>query len=51
MSVTTDGVVPESAADSAGTPVIAVRGIAKHFGSIQALRAWTWTSTRVRWWA
>ena len=39
MSVTTDGVVPESAADSAGTPVIAVRGIAKHFGSIQALRS------------
>ncbi len=38
MSLTTDGVVPESAAASTATPVIAVRGITKHFGSVQALR-------------
>ena len=39
MSFSTDGVVPNSAAAGTGTPVIAVRGIAKHFGSIQALRS------------
>jgi simple sugar transport system ATP-binding protein len=39
MGFTNDDVVPKSAAVGTGTPVIAVRGIAKHFGSIQALRS------------
>ena len=40
MSFTNDGEAPGSeAAEAAPPPVIAVRGIAKHFGSIQALRS------------
>jgi len=39
MSCSTDGVIPESAASGTGTPVIAVRGLAKHFGRVQALRS------------
>jgi simple sugar transport system ATP-binding protein len=36
----TDGVIPDSdASEAEAPPVIAVKGIAKHFGSIQALRS------------
>ncbi len=38
MSLAGDS-APDSTAGDTGTPVIAVRGIAKHFGSIQALRS------------
>src|SRR5208283_464105 len=38
MSLTSGG-APDSNVGDAATPVIAVRGIAKHFGSIQALRS------------